>query len=102
MGENPRQEFDDRLKELPALVEKRLQLVWRYFRDVTQGEADLAAFATIKRVQGQDPEKRFTGFITDGYRVEKDDFFAIYDAISEALQAAKTVTELDLTLPRSM
>lgn len=106
MKEITQEDYELALKYLPEFIESRLQLVWRYFRDVVEGHTGenghekLARYATIKGVEKDDPEKKFSGFITDGYHIKYDDFLAIYDAISEALSKAKEVTRLDLNAKR--
>ena len=93
--EEKRKEFFFRLDGFPVMVKDRLQLVWRYFRTIAES-SELGRYAEIETIN---EKKIVLGMTTDGYYVDEDDFFAIYETLSDILKEANDLNKMDMELP---
>lgn len=90
-----RKDFIFRIDKFPLYAQSELQLVWRYFRNITESSDEFERFAEIETVD----KLKATGKLTDGYCVNEDDLFAIYDALSKVLNEAKDLLEIQSNIP---
>lgn len=85
--------FVFRVDRFPLYVQSELQLVWRYFRNIAESSDKLGRIAEIEV-----DKLTTTGELTDGFYVNEDDFFAIYDALSKVRNEAKDLIDIDMNM----
>ena len=89
-----RKDFISRIDKFPYYAQIELQLAWSYFRNITESTDGLGRYAVME------VDKRETlGKLTDGYCVDEDDMFAIYDALSKVINEAKELLEIQSNIP---
>jgi len=89
-----RKDFIFRIDQFPLYVQSELQLVWRYFRNITESSDEFARAAEIETLD----KLKTIGKLTDGFCVNEDDFFAIYDALSKVRNEAKDLIDIDMNM----
>ena len=107
--ENERKKLGVKMECFPRRVRDKLQLVYRFFESFTQECDEVIRHARITPSRGEiesaflelkDGKKPLvSGIIKDGFFVDENDFFAIYEAICEVLGEASKLEKADMNTP---
>ena len=89
-----KKDFISRVDRFPIYVQSELQLVWRYFRNITESTELLGRCAEVEV-----NKRKIICKLTDGYYVNEDDLFAIYDSLSKVIDEAKELLEIQSNMP---